>query len=88
VRLAHVRAKNYLATLLKKIFDSGECFYDSLIGGDNTVLARYVEVATYENLCASVDYNVFNRLLVVGHFIFHLSYICEGCPRAKIFTKL
>ena len=69
VGLAHVRAKNYLCALVEKILDCGKCANDSLIAGDNSVLERNVEVATYKNsLAGNVD--VLNGFLVVGHFIY------------------
>jgi hypothetical protein len=57
--LAHVRAKNYLCALAEKILDSGKCLYDSLVGSDNAVLERYVEVAANKNSLACYV-NVFN----------------------------
>ena len=70
VGLAHVRAKNNLCALVHKILNGGECLYDSLIRGDNSVLHRNVEVATNEHGFAGYV-NVFNVFLVVGcHILF------------------
>ena len=68
VGLTHVRAKNNLCALIHKILNSGERLYDSLVGGDNAILHRNVEVATNENGLAGYGY-VLNVLLVVScHF--------------------
>jgi hypothetical protein len=64
-----VRAKNYLAALLEKVLDRRKCLYDSLVGGDNTVLKGYVKVATDKNsLAGYVD--ILNGSLVVSHFLY------------------
>ena len=82
--LTHVRCEYYLRTLCHEVLDCGECFYDSLVGGDNTVLRGYVEVAANKNLSARIDNNVFNGLLVVGHFSIPPFFISAGFP-AQIF---
>jgi hypothetical protein len=59
VGLAHVRAKNYLSALVKKVLDSRKRANDSLVRSNNAVLKRHVEVAAYKNsLAGNVD--VFN----------------------------
>jgi hypothetical protein len=74
VGLTHVRAKNYLASLLKKVLDRRKSLYDSLIGGDNTVLQGYVKIATdKDSLAGYVD--ILNGFLVVSHLHIHLSII-------------
>ena len=69
-----MRAKNNLCTLLEKVLDSGERAYDSLIGGDNALLHRNVEIATNEDgFTGYVD--VFNVFLVIScHFFISLKY--------------
>jgi hypothetical protein len=61
-----VRAKDYHSTLLLEVLDGGQSFYDSLFGGDDTVLYGYVEVATNQALLTG-NVDVFNILLVVSH---------------------
>ena len=62
-----MRAENDLSTLGEKVLDGGKSLYDSLVGGNNAVLERNVEVATYKNLLAA-DFDVFDSFLVVHNF--------------------
>jgi hypothetical protein len=61
-----MRTKNNLSSLVEKILNGGKCAYDSLVGGDNSILKRYVEVAANENSLAG-NVNVFDRFFVVHH---------------------
>ena len=64
--LAHVRAKDHGCTVREQILDGGDSFDDPLVGGDDAVLERDVEVAAYKNLFAGyVD--ILNGFFIVGH---------------------
>ena len=67
VGFAHVGGKDNLCALIHEVLDGGESTNDSLIGGDNAILHGNVEIAANENFLASFDFDIFNRLFVVGH---------------------
>ena len=77
VGLTHMRAKNNLRSAVKKVLNSGECSYYSLVGGDNSVLHRNVEVATNEH-CLTGYLDILNSLLVIScHFYISLKYFSD-----------
>jgi hypothetical protein len=67
--------QDHLCTLAHQVLDGGKRAYDSLVGGDDTILHRYVEIATNEYLLSCGNDNVLNGFLVVGHSFGFLSVI-------------
>ncbi len=60
--------------MLDEVLDCGNSFGDSLVGGDDSVFHRDVEVAADENFLAGY-FNVFDGFLVVVHWNYSLSYV-------------
>ena len=81
VRLAEVRAKNYLRAVLHQVLDGGKRAHDSVLVRDVSVrVERHVEVATHKNLFALyvyVSYSLFvhNLLLVYFGLLLYCSFL-------------
>ena len=71
--LAHVRGKDNLSALFHEVLDGGESTNDSLIGGDNAILHRNVEIAANKHFLTGLDFDIFNRFLIVSHSFEFLS---------------
>ena len=61
-----MRAQDNFCALVQQIFDGGDSFNDTLIGGYDTVLQGDIEIAAYKNSLAG-NINIFDSLFVVGH---------------------
>ena len=80
VGFAHVGAENDHGAVCLEVPDGRQSLHDTLVGGDDTVLHRHVEVTANQYLFAGyVD--VFDGFLVVRHTVFHLSLLWGSACR-------